>query len=103
MPQPCPVHGTPHLDGYAIRTGGYLGAELLFDYAGAMRTRFPHANAVSFGSCAARDAGTRKKVKYCAKCREALLDWCHEKCRSNARPSPFVEAVIAHLLAARGT
>jgi hypothetical protein len=101
MPQPCPVHGTPHLDGYAVRTAGFLGGQV-FDYAEAMPTRFPHANAVRFVSCAARNAGTKMKVKYCAECREALMAWCHDKRRLHDHSSPFVEAVVAHLSASRG-
>jgi hypothetical protein len=96
------MHGTPHLDGYAVRTAGFLGGQV-FDYVEAMRARFPHANAVSFGSCAARNAGTRKKVKYCAQCRDALWAWCLEKRRSHEGALPFVDAVVAHLSATRGS
>jgi hypothetical protein len=100
MPQPCPIHGTLHLDGYAIRTAGFLGTQV-FDYFETKRTRFPHANAVSFGSCTARNAGARKKVKYCPDCRRELLTWCHEKRPPHNEVSPFVESIVAHLSAAR--
>jgi hypothetical protein len=99
MAQPCPVHGTPLLGGYAICMGGYP-ERLVGEYFHACALVFPRANAVSYGSCAARDAGTRKRVKYCTKCRDELLSWCQQQGRLRDWPSGFLDALVAHLSAA---
>ncbi|HVX62515.1 MAG TPA: hypothetical protein VHC19_17995 [Pirellulales bacterium] len=95
MPQPCPLHQVPHCDGFAIRLSGLIDG--LFDYVSVLPTRFPHANAVNFLSCADRQRGGRKKVRYCQKCRKELLDWCKAKLEEHGDSPNFVMAVQWHL------
>jgi len=97
MAQGCPIHRMPYLDGYAIRIGGFQTGRLFAGYFQAMRARFPHANAVKFGSCVDRSSGVRKKVKYCMKCREELRAWYREWRSSHEEPGGFMEMVDAHL------
>lgn len=95
MPQPCPLHQVPHCDGLAIRLPGLIDG--LFDYVVVLPKRFPHANAVKFLSCADRQNGGHKKVKYCPECREELLSWCKEKLDEHGDSPSFVVTVQRHL------
>jgi hypothetical protein len=95
MPQPCPLHQVPHCDGLAVCLPGLIDG--LFDYVSVLPKQFPHANAVKFLSCADRQEGGHKKVRYCPKCRGELLNWCKEKLEEHGDSPTFVMAVQRHL------